>query len=174
MCGQVRRKLHAAWVRARRTGAGPALVIPGRCCLLELECSPGVRPRKPWTAWALLNRVTSSIAATKRMLVTGPIPGTGACPAPRGPRARDSVLGQRSQRLPRRSRARPDLEAGASDNLRAPTWRSSPRARSARLQRERKLGIFSHQDRLQHAAWLSPCCAPRARYSLRHPYRRSH
>ena len=66
---------HAAWISVQRIAMGPALVIPVRRSRSELECSPGVRPRYDCTRCAVANRPGSSIVATKRSAVTGPIPG---------------------------------------------------------------------------------------------------
>ena len=50
-------------------GIAAAFVMPVRLCRSELEFSPGVSPRNDCTACALGKRFTSSMAATKRMLV---------------------------------------------------------------------------------------------------------
>ena len=71
-----RQKFQLAWPSARLTAGGPALVMPVRRFRSELECSPGVSPRKAWTACAEGKRLTSSSAATNRIDVTGPTPGT--------------------------------------------------------------------------------------------------
>src|SRR5690606_4047340 len=48
--GRRRRRHQAACTSALRTWGGPALVIPVRLCLVELERSPGTNPRNDCTA----------------------------------------------------------------------------------------------------------------------------
>jgi hypothetical protein len=64
---------HAAWISVQRSAIGAALVIPVRRSRSELECSPGVRPRYDCTRCDVGNRPGSSIVATNRSAVTGPM-----------------------------------------------------------------------------------------------------